>query len=682
MDDFLQKYIQKRNFAKTPEPGGVLELIEASAFVVHRHDARNLHFDLRIAHAGRLACWAVPKGFSYDPTVKHLAVHTEDHPIQYLGFEGIIPKGQYGAGAMNIWDTGTYELIREDTIEAALKKGELKLKFFGRKMRGEWHLVKLRSEKDEWLLFKAKDSYGDKRWDTLFSLDLSQQPEADMIEEIIPMTSQSISPVFSDPEWGFEILFEGRRAYCFKNEREIHFRKNNQIFPENEMLTAQFALLQQSAPERVIVDGILVSVDSNGLSSKKILEQTLSGKAPSDNLYYYMLDILHFADYDVRSLPYRIRKSLLTMVFSGNPFILNADYVKENGALFSGEAKKAGVSGVIAKRLDSPYASGESEFWKIIDLADIKMQEEAGAAERSPEKALVKLSNPEKIFFPEINIAKKDLFSYYQDVADMMLPYLRDRPVHLYRFPDGIHGKSFYQKHLPEDAAEYLEVINAKDMGRPEENPYFICNSRSGLLYLINLGTIDLHTWLSRKQSLDNPDWIAWDLDAKQAPFPDAVKIAKEIGKILRGIGLTPFIKTSGKSGLHILVPVSPLYTYEQARMFAESIARIVAGQNQSIASVERNVDMRGGRVYIDFLQNRREATLAAPYSVRPVPDASISMPLEWDELDRNLSPSMFNIKNAVERLSRKADPFQNLITGKQDLYGAIQKLGSYYAKK
>jgi bifunctional non-homologous end joining protein LigD len=165
MDDFLQRYLQKRNFKKTPEPGGTFtEEMEGSSFVVHRHDARNLHYDLRIAYKGRLICWAVPKGFSYDKSAKHLAVHTEDHPIQYLSFEGLIPKGEYGAGSMNVWDIGTYALIKSEDLEAALLKGDVKLKFSGRRLRGEWHLVKMKNKKDEWLIFKAHDTYQDERW--------------------------------------------------------------------------------------------------------------------------------------------------------------------------------------------------------------------------------------------------------------------------------------------------------------------------------------------------------------------------------------------------------------------------------------------------------------------------------------------------------------------------------------
>jgi bifunctional non-homologous end joining protein LigD len=678
MEDYLQKYILKRNFKKTPEPRGTFnEEMESSSFVVHRHDARNLHYDLRIAFNGKLVCWAVPKGFSYDPSVKHLAVHTEDHPIQYISFEGIIPKGEYGAGSMNIWDIGTYKLMKEDNIGAGILKGELKLKFSGRKLRGEWHLVKLKKGKDEWLLFKAKDAYQEKTWDSLLTLDLSKQPEADMPDRIVPMTYKTITQPFTDPEWGFEILHEGLRMICIKNGHVFNFIKDGGIIDDNVFLIEQLSFINEIAPERAVFDGIMVSIDENGLSSINILKQIIKDGAPSSNLYYYMLDMPNFEGYDISALPYDKRKMLLSFISGKNPRLHNVDYLKGNGDLFSEEAKKAGISAVLAKKLDSPYEQGESEHWKLIDLTKFDI---SGKSESTryiiPEPVAAQITHPEKVFFPELSLTKKDLVYYYNDVAELVLPYLKDRPIHILRFPDGIYSSSFYQKHLPGEITDNFEFITLPD--KEGEPPYFICKNKPGLLHLINLGSIDLHIWFSRKESLQYPDWIAWDLDPKQALFFDVIKVAKEIGKILHGIGLASFAKTSGKSGLHILVPIQPHYTYEQTRMFSESIARIVANENKSIATVERNIESRGDRVYIDYLQNRRGQTLVVPYAVRPVPEASVSMPLEWEELDKNLSIDMFTMKNAMERISRKGDILQPVLSTKQTLDTAIQKLDAF----
>lgn len=673
MDDVLQKYIQKRNFKKTPEPGGVIsEELGSSSFVVHRHDARSLHYDLRISHRGRLVCWAVPKGFTYDPSVKHLAVHTEDHPIQYISFEGIIPKGEYGAGSMNIWDIGTYRTANGDDINAALLKGEVKIQFSGRKLRGEWHLVKLKkSGKDEWLIFKARDGYQDPAWDALLALDLSQQPEAPPPERIAPMTYREAAAPFTDPEWAFEIFHEGARAVCVKNGAGIRFIGDGGVIGENEFLTERLSFMRSIAPERAVIDGTIIALGGNGLSSRNAIKEVIAAKTAAP-LYYYMADILNFEGYDVTTLPYRERKKLLALLGGSDPRLQVVDFLKGAGELFSEEARKAGVAAVLAKRIDSPYEEGASDRWRLIDLRGaLPAGHGAGAA---GETAAVAVSHPDKIFFPEAGLTKKDLVSYYNDIADIVLPYLKDRPVHILRFPDGIGGNSFYQKHLPGDRPDYFEYLALKE----SEPPYFICRNRQGLLHLINLGSIDLHIWFSRKNGLEHPDWIAWDLDAKQASFGDVIKVAREIGKILHGIGLVSFVKTSGKTGLHILVPVEPRYTYEQTRLFAEGVARIVARDNASIATVERVIETRGNRVYIDYLQNRRGQTLALPYAVRPVPEATVSMPVEWDDLERGLSPGQFTLKNAADRIARKGDIFHDVLTTAQSLNTAIMNLDRY----
>jgi DNA ligase D-like protein (predicted polymerase) len=503
-----------------------------------------------------------------------------------------------------------------------------------------------------------------------------EQPEAGLPDAVVPMTFKSQSGPFTDPEWGFEILHKGLRTVCVKDGDFIKFIKNENRVADNDFLAGQLPFISEIAPERAAIDGVIISIGTNGLSSTKTLEQIISDGAPSSNLYFYMLDILNFEGYDVTTLPYRERKTLLSLMSGKNPRLLFADFLKGSGEALSQEAKKEGISALMAKKLDSPYEQGESENWKLIDLMHIGTPAEGRQKEKSTAPNVVHITHPDKVFFPELHLTKKDLVYYYNDVAELILPFLKDRPVHILRFPDGINGASFYQKHLQYDASDDFEFITPYD--KNGEAPYLICKNKRGLLHLINLGSIDLHIWFSRKQSLEHPDWIAWDLDPKKAPFADVVRVAKEIGKTLRGIGLLPFLKTSGKSGLHVLLPLQPDYTYEQARLFSESIARIVARENKSIATVERNMELRGERVYIDYLQNRKGQTLVAPYAVRPVSAASISMPIEWEELDKNFSIDMFTIKGAVERISRKGDIFQNFLKTRQTLNGAIQKLDEF----
>jgi bifunctional non-homologous end joining protein LigD len=247
----------------------------------------------------------------------------------------------------------------------------------------------------------------------------------------------------------------------------------------------------------------------------------------------------------------------------------------------------------------------------------------------------------------------------------------------MFRHPDGVRGKSFYQKQLPAGLPDWVPRV---DVSREGEQPayYIVCGDRDTLLYMINLGSIDLHPWLSRRGSLDSPDWAVIDLDPKEAPFGHVVKVAREVGKILRGIGLRPYLKTSGSSGLHVLVPVKPGYTYEQTRMLCESIARLVARDNGDIATVERVIAQRQKRVYIDFLQNRREQTIVPAYVARPVEAASVSMPLDWDELDTDLSIESFTIKSAPDRLRELGDLLHPALSDPQDLLPAIESLSQY----
>jgi len=278
------------------------------------------------------------------------------------------------------------------------------------------------------------------------------------------------------------------------------------------------------------------------------------------------------------------------------------------------------------------------------------------------------------VYWPEQGYTKADLLTYYELAANWLLPYLKDRPLHMYRWPDGIRGKSFYQKQLPEGIPDWVETV---DVAKPGEEPthYIVCNDRRTLLTLVNLGTIDLHPWLSRRGSLDSPDWAILDLDPKEAPFSNVIKVARIVGKLLRGLGLEAYLKTSGSTGLHVCVPLKPGYTYEQSRMFCEAVARLVVRDHGDIATVERVMSRRAGRVYVDFLQNRREQTVVPPYVVRPVEAASVSMPLAWDELEGELRIEDFTLATAPARIEKTGDLFRTAFSQAQDLAGAIAAL-------
>jgi bifunctional non-homologous end joining protein LigD len=253
----------------------------------------------------------------------------------------------------------------------------------------------------------------------------------------------------------------------------------------------------------------------------------------------------------------------------------------------------------------------------------------------------------------------------------VLAPYLKDRPVVLTRYPDGIDGKSFFQKNAPNFTPEWVETC------RIEDNDYFICNELRTLLYVINSGCIPLHVWSARRQSLEHPDWTILDLDPKGAPFQHVVKVARSLHGLFEELAVPNFVKTSGQDGLHILVALGATLTHTEARQFAEVLARVVVTEHPDIATVARPLGARGGKVYVDFLQNGFGKTIVAPFSVRPRKGAPISMPLAWSEVGPRLDPTRFNIRTVTARLRTRGDAMRPLLDAKFDVHAALQALGT-----
>jgi bifunctional non-homologous end joining protein LigD len=286
----------------------------------------------------------------------------------------------------------------------------------------------------------------------------------------------------------------------------------------------------------------------------------------------------------------------------------------------------------------------------------------------------IKLTNLDKVFWPEEGYTKGDLVDYYRAAAPWMLPLLRDRPLILDRYPNGITGKSFFQKNAPEKAPPQLRTLKLRSEER--EIDYILCDDVDGLLYLVNLGAIPFHVWSSRVESIDRPDWCILDLDPKTAPFAHVVRIALAIRELCEEIGIPPFIKTSGGSGLHVLLPMGSLLPHEGVRQLAELLAGVIVRRLPDIATTARSIPARRGRVYVDALQNGRGKLLAAPYCVRPRPGATVSTPLDWREVSPKLDPAAFTLKTVPERLrKRKADPLLPILEETPDLERALARL-------
>ena len=281
----------------------------------------------------------------------------------------------------------------------------------------------------------------------------------------------------------------------------------------------------------------------------------------------------------------------------------------------------------------------------------------------------VTVTNPDKVFFPEKDFTKKQLVGYYESIAPWMLPYLRERPIVLTRFPDGIHGKSFYQRDAPDFVPDWIRRAVLWSEGAEREVNYFIVENAAALKYLANMGTIPIHSWHARLPSLEHPDWIVLDLDPKTAPFSDVITLARGIGALCDEVDLPAFAKTSGASGLHVLAPVNAQLTHDQAKTLAELLARVIVIRFPSIATIARAVANRHNRVYVDYLQNGHGKLLVAPFSVRAEPAASVSMPLKWSEVNGRLSNQRFHIGNARARMRRLGeDPLAELLHTRADL--------------
>ena len=285
------------------------------------------------------------------------------------------------------------------------------------------------------------------------------------------------------------------------------------------------------------------------------------------------------------------------------------------------------------------------------------------------------ITNPRKVFWPDEGYTKSDLIDYYDSVSPWLLPYLRDRPLVLTRYPDGIKGKSFFQKDAPEWIPSWIRTarIHSHDVGRDID--YFVVDDRESLRYVVNLGTIPLHLWSSRRQSLDHPDWLVLDLDPKGAPFTDVVKVARALHRILEELALPSYVKTSGATGLHILLPLGARYDYDVTRTFARLLAVMGVEAEPAISTIARPLRSRGGKVYIDFGQNGQGQTIVAPFSVRPLPGAPVSCPLRWEEVTATLDPSRLTITTAPARFQKLGDPLAPVLTGWIDVAATLRKL-------
>ncbi len=285
----------------------------------------------------------------------------------------------------------------------------------------------------------------------------------------------------------------------------------------------------------------------------------------------------------------------------------------------------------------------------------------------------IKFTNLDKFYWPKEKITKRDLINYYYRVAPFILPYLKDRPQSMLRHPDGITGFSFYYKNIKGKGPDWLQTYNYHSKSDGEDKEYLVAKDEASLLYMASLGSIEMNPWHSRVQSEDYPDWCIIDLDPAKNTFDQVIEAANVCKQVLETLGIIGYPKTSGSTGIHIYIPLGAKYTYEQSKEFARIIATLIHEQLPKFTTIERAVKNRKGKMYIDFLQNRPQATVSAPYSVRPKPGATVSMPLHWDEVKKGLKMTDFTIHNAMERVKNAGDIFKPVLGKGINLEKAIK---------
>ncbi|HEY8937441.1 MAG TPA: non-homologous end-joining DNA ligase, partial [Cyclobacteriaceae bacterium] len=306
----------------------------------------------------------------------------------------------------------------------------------------------------------------------------------------------------------------------------------------------------------------------------------------------------------------------------------------------------------------------------VKDMKTIKANNNDGVLLSTTDETLVrdvkghkiKFTNLNKIYWPELNISKRDMINYYYQVAPYILPYLKDRPQSLNRFPDGIHGKHFYQKDVTDKVPHWTEQYLYHSSDDATDKHFMVVTNEADIVLMASMGCIELHPWSSRTSSPDNPDWCLIDLDPDKNSFDQVIEAAQVTKKVLDEISVPSFCKTSGSTGLHIYIPLGANYSYEQSKEFARVIVTLVQKEIPKYTTLERTKSNRHGKMYLDFLQNRPQATLAAPYSLRPTKKATVSMPLEWDEVKKGMRPEQFTIANALERIKNTGDIFKPVL--------------------
>ncbi|MDB6132243.1 MAG: ATP-dependent ligase [Verrucomicrobiales bacterium] len=755
----LEAYRRKRNFDHTPEPSAQAGGGQGWSYVIQEHEASRHHFDFRLEMDGVLTSWAVPKEIPQQSGMRRLAVHVEDHPLDYGKFEGTIPEGNYGAGTVRIWDHGKWRPAEEgEEWREEFKNGKLKFTLQGERLNGSWVLIRTRGQ--NWLMQRLG---GPSSGETSNSTGrIPQQHPRDKNTPVekspafIPPQLCRVAPAVPAGEaWLHEIKLDGYRLIAVKKGGVTTLFTRSGLdwtdkFPE--MAQAVTALDNRD----FTLDGEAVVFDSKGRSRFAALQTALK-KGKRKSIVLVVFDLLHLDGVDLRdlSLTGRLEKlKSLVDTSTDKPVRRSEVWPAGEGAKLFRHACRKGLEGIISKKADGPYLSGSRVDWtkskcrprqefiicgytppksslpafsslvlasnengrlvprgrvgtgftakgrrellkqlKELEPAgpafpvegrvhwvtprlvaevefaeltrdglirqgsfmglrgdkkteDVHLEEVAPAAASAGEvKVLgIRISHPDRPVFPADHVSKMDVARWYERVGEWMLPYVAKRPLAVIRAPEGIGKETFFQKsfaaHVPEKVTQHFLEDGTR---------VFTVDSLTGLISLVQYGTIEFHPWGAAMKDPEKADSLIWDLDPGPAvPWGKVVETAEALRRFLAERALETVVKTSGGKGLHVMLFIKPAHGWETIHAFAKAAASAVASASPEELTIEQDKAGRKGRIYIDWMRNSRGATCAAPWCLRARPGASISMPVSWDRL-AGIAPAGFTIHDPPE---------------------------------
>lgn len=738
----LEKYREKRNFTKTPEPGPQVGDGSGRSFVIQEHHARSHHFDFRLEIDGVLVSWAVPKGIPEDLAAKRLAVHVEDHPLEYGKFEGTIPKGNYGAGTVSIWDKGTWEPMEPDWRKD-FAKGTLKFHLRGDRLSGPYLLARMKEEPN-WFLKM---------------LDPATHPQASFAAEretpryVAPQLAQVVSTVPGGRDIIHELKFDGYRLIIVKQAGKVtvYTRNGHDWTDKFRPLTKHLTAISE---KDFILDGEAVVWDEKGRSNFGDLQAALKGR-PHD-VSFVAFDLLHFDGLNLRDLPLGERqKRLAKLVPEEGVVKRSAVWSSDMGPDLYRQACKLGLEGIISKKLSGLYRPGDRRDWtkskcrarqefvicgytppksslpafsalvlgtyengKLIPrgkvgtgfteedrrnylamfkllkttkapfefpeeviwlkptlVAEVEFAEitrdgsvrqasfvalredkspdqvhmdavqTANASEKGNKVLGITISSPDRMVFPGDGVAKLEVVKYYERVGELMLPFVANRPLALLRAPGGITGELFFQKSFKTHVPEGVHQDRL-----PDGDEIFYVKDVKGLVSLAQFSAIEIHPWGSPLRNVEKPDFLTWDLDPEESvPWKEVLGAAFLLRDFLAERGLKTVVKTSGGKGLHIMLHLRPKYDWTVLKPFTKAVASAVAAFNPRRFTVTSTKSKRTGKIFIDWLRNGRGATCVAPWGLRARPGATVSMPIQWDQLP-DLAKAGFTIHEPPEQ--------------------------------